>query len=49
MLARIKDILIISTPKDLPKFIDLFGDGKQIGLDISYKEQPKPEGIAQTL
>jgi len=47
MLAGIKDILIISTPQDLPKFIDLFGDGKEIGLNISYKEQPKPEGIAQ--
>lgn len=47
MLAGIKDILIISTPQDLPKFIDLFGDGHLIGLNISYKEQPKPEGIAQ--
>ena len=47
MLAGIKDILIISTPHDLPKFIDLFEDGQDIGLTISYKEQPKPEGIAQ--
>jgi glucose-1-phosphate thymidylyltransferase len=47
MLAGIKEILIISTPKDLPKFIDLFGEGKEIGLNISYKDQPKPEGIAQ--
>ena len=47
MLVGIKDILIISTPKDLPKFIELFGNGREIGLDISYKEQPKPEGIAQ--
>jgi len=47
MLAGIKDILIISTPKDLPIFMDLFGKGKNIGLNISYKEQPKPEGIAQ--
>ena len=47
MLAGIKDILIISTPHDLPKFIDLFGDGQEIGLNISYQEQPKPEGIAQ--
>ena len=47
MLAGIKDILIISTPHDLPKFIELFGDGKEIGLDVSYKEQLKPEGIAQ--
>ena len=47
MLAGIKDILIISTPQDLPKFMDLFGDGREIGLNISYKEQPRPEGIAQ--
>ena len=47
MLAGIKDIIIISTPNDLPKFMDLFGEGNEIGLNISYKEQPKPEGIAQ--
>jgi len=47
MLAGIKDILIISTPQDLPKFIDLFGEAKEIGLNIFYKEQLKPEGIAQ--
>jgi glucose-1-phosphate thymidylyltransferase len=47
MLAGIKDILIISTPQDLPKFMELFGDGQEIGLNISYQEQPKPEGIAQ--
>ena len=47
MLAGIKDILIISTPQDLPKFMNLFGEGKEMGLNISYQEQPKPEGIAQ--
>ena len=47
MLAGIKDILIISTPQDLPKFIELLGNGREIGLNLSYKEQPKPEGIAQ--
>ena len=47
MLAGIKDILMISTPQDLPKFKALFGDGREIGLHIYYKEQPKPEGIAQ--
>jgi len=47
MFAGIKDILIISTPQDLPKFRALFGDGRAIGLNIFYKEQPKPQGIAQ--
>jgi len=47
MLAGIQDILIISTPQDLPKFMELFGDGKGIGLNISYKDHPKPEVIAQ--
>ena len=47
MLAGINDILIISTPHDLPKFMELLGEGKEMGLNLSYKEQPKPEGIAQ--
>ncbi len=47
MLAGIRDILIISTPADLPRFKDIFGDGSAWGLRLSYKAQPKPEGIAQ--
>ncbi len=47
MLAGIKDILIISTPHDLPNFIKLFGNGAHLGLTISYKEQPSPDGLAQ--
>lgn len=47
MLAGIKDILIISTPNDLPKFKHLLGDGSQWGLNLSYISQEKPEGIAQ--
>ena len=47
MLAGIKDVLIISTPEDLPNFERMLGDGHQFGITISYKEQPSPDGLAQ--
>ena len=47
MLAGIKDILLISTPTDLPNFERLLGNGSDFGINLSYKVQPSPDGLAQ--
>src|SRR6476659_4656910 len=47
MMAGIRDVLIISTPQDLPRFQALLGTGEHLGMAFSYAEQPKPEGLAQ--
>ena len=47
MQAEIRDILIISTPTDLPRFKELLGDGSNFGINLQYKVQPSPDGLAQ--
>jgi len=47
MLGGLREILIVSTPKDLPMLRDFLGDGSRLGITLDYVEQPKPEGIAQ--
>ena len=47
MMAGIRDILLISTPKDLPNFERLLGDGSRYGVRLSYRVQPSPDGLAQ--
>jgi len=47
MLAGLREILLISTPEDLPRFEQLLGDGAQFGIRLSYKVQPKPNGLAE--